>query len=203
MAPPRSRKGFANVGTDGSASGEVSDSDGQRPAQPAAKKTKAGAAIADKKIGGGKKHEARKGKGNKWCRGCKAWLALEAFATNQGLHFACKSARENLQRIAKRQKQLAWFYEAEGDDDKFAVMIANYADRTSFDAATEKRGRTKLMCSTLKTAVEASTELIKDDVGEMMCEIEFIDWSKTPKGGMLDPLAAKTKWDSMVQMKKA
>lgn len=82
-------------------------------------------------------------------------------------------------------------------------MIANYADRTPLDAAAGKRGRTKIMCSTLKTVVEASTELIKDDVGEMMCEIEFIDWSKTPKGGMLDPLAAKTKWDSMVHMKKA
>ena len=54
------------------------------------------------------------------------------------------------------------------------------------------------MCAVLKVVIEAATELIKDDVGEMMCEPEFLDWCKTPKGGLLDTTSAKLKWDEML-----
>ena len=149
-------------------------------------------------VGRGK---ARAQKGKKWCRGCATWLPMELFAENQALHFACKGARDNVQRIARRQKMLDWFASVEADDNKLMAMIANYNDRTPIDPQTGKRVRAKIVCAVLKTAIEAATELLKDDVGEMMCEPEFIDWSKTPKGGMLDVNAAKLKWNDMMKNK--
>lgn len=62
-----------------------------------------------------------------------------------------------------------------------------------------KRCRTKIVCQTLQTATEAATELVKNDVGEMMCEPEFLEWCKTPRGGMLDPGSGKSKWDELVK----
>ena len=141
-------------------------------------------------------------KGKKYCRGCVTWLPMDHFAVNQSLHFNCKQARDNLYRIAQRQEQLEWFQATEADDTKFNLLLINYNERCPMDPSSRKRARGKIVCLSLKTVIEAATELIKDDVGEMMHELEFIDWRKTPKGGMLDPVQAKRKWDDLVEDKR-
>ena len=143
------------------------------------------------------RHLPRQYKGMNWCRGCQLWHTIADFACNQSLCFECKRNRDNLQRIAVRQKQADWFAAAETDDMKLAMMLCNYNERCPVDT-DGTRARGKVCCAQLKQVLEASDEVIKDDVGEMMCEPEFIEWSKTAKGGMLDPSAAKLKWGSML-----
>ena len=134
------------------------------------------------------------------CRGCKQYKPLAEFAQNQALDFSCKAKRDNLQRIAKRQKMLDWFTEMEADDDKLSIMLGNYEERCPLDTATGIRTRGKIVCAVLKQVVEAATEVLRDDIGEMMCEPEYLEWSKTPRGGMLDPMQAKRRWDDMVEL---
>lgn len=192
-------QGETATGTPGKNRGKHGAGGGGAPPS-AAKDPKRG---RPKEAAGAGRHKPRGKSGKKWCRGCSSWLPCEQFAINQNLHFSCKTARDNLYRIAQRQNMTEWFRSVEADDTKFVMALANYNDRTPADPKTGKRSRCKIVCASLKTAIEAATEVVKDDVGEMMCEPEFLEWSKTPRGGMLDVSAAKLKWEEMVRNKSA
>ena len=42
---------------------------------------------------------------------------------------------------------------------------------------------------------------MKDDVGDMMCEEEYMYFAKTPRGGKLTPLEAQVEWKRMDSLK--
>ena len=187
-------------------SADAAVDDTARARSPAAKAAPSPAGAAKKgagaRISTTQRHKAAGGaKGKRWCRGCKCWKLSTEFAANQALDFGCKRNRENLYRIAKRQKMLDWFSKCEADDQQFFVMLNNYVDRCPMEQESGKRARGKIVCAVMKQVVEAATETLHDDVGEMMCEPEFVEWSKTPRGGMLDSIQAKRRRDDMVVSK--
>ena len=49
---------------------------------------------------------------------------------------------------------------------------------------------------------EARTEVLKDDVGDMMDEEAFLEFCCSKKGGNLSYGAAKLKWQTMVENRK-
>ena len=72
----------------------------------------------------------RAGQGSKYCRGCKKQLPITDFAVNQDLHFGCKSVRDALYKMAKRQKQEEWFQSVLYDDEKLALLITRFMEVT-------------------------------------------------------------------------
>ena len=139
--------------------------------------------------------------GKKYCRGCGCSLPADQFALNQNLHFECKKARDNVWKLAKRQNSLGWFQQVEQDEERFAQLLTRYKQQSSAgDSGGKSKGKFSL--AAVKESWQASTQVLTDDVGEMMCEEEYFDFARTIKGGKHSSTQAKLKWDSMVSDKK-
>ena len=166
------------------------------------KSSKAEDQPASNKNTAGGRHKGANGKGKRFCRGCQTNLPVDQFALNQTLHFACKKARDCVYKIAKRQNMIGWFQEVEQDEDRFVLLLKRYKDRMPEAEGGGRKANTKFNLAALKETWEASTGVFKDDVGEMMCAEEFMEFSRTCKGGKLTMIQAKLKWDSMKADKK-
>ena len=124
----------------------------------------------------GVRHQARPGNNKRYCRLCKGWQSNDMFSNNQAVDMNCKKVRDNLYKMAQRQKLVPWFKDIEADDDKMYSLVQSYQYKCPAaappDAAssTGSKARARFNLAQYHEIYEASTECIKDDVGEMMCE---------------------------------
>ena len=113
----------------------------------------------------------------------------------------CKSARDNLYNIAVRQGKVEWFREIEMDEERFASLIQVYKDRCPCDPETGKRkggrGANKFCLMQYSKEFETSTEIAKADDLSMICYTEFLEFSRTVRGGRLSSTDAEAKWNYM------
>ncbi len=148
--------------------------------------------------GGGAGGAGNNQKNKRWCRGCRKWLPPEEFAANQTYHFVCKRMRDNISKACARQNESEWFKLIEQDDMKFHELLTEYNKRNpECDQGKGKRAKGKLVVAMLKRIVETSSEILRDDVGELMTKDEFIEWSVTLKGGRRTATEACHVWDEM------
>jgi hypothetical protein len=137
----------------------------------------------------------------KFCRGCKKVLPVEKFAINQALHVNCKQICDNLRGMAKRQGHLDWFQNIYQDDKMLQSIIASYETRCPTQGdGTRKKAPFKL--AEFREAYETSTEVIKDDIGRMMDEEDFVKFATTDRKPRLTMQHAKTEWEHMKDTKK-
>ena len=68
----------------------------------------------------------RTGAGTKFCRGCGEMRPITDFAANQDLHYVRKSAKDALSKMAKRQKQEAWWEGLVHDDERLKVLVKRF-----------------------------------------------------------------------------
>ena len=136
--------------------------------------------------------------GKKYCRGCGSHRPLTEFAVNQDLHFECKRAKDALSKMASRRKDAVWFQDVCSDDAKLRNIIAAYRSQSA-SGTSGKQSRFNF--AQYKEVTSSSASAIKDSVGEMMSEEEFIEFSKSIKGGKLSTCRAKLTWDNMVKTK--
>jgi hypothetical protein len=132
------------------------------------------------------------GKSKFFCRGCKSQVKAELYALTHRLCLKDKRALDNLRGFAARQGKKEWLLSVEQDEERLCKLLAVYHQRCPEKDAGGKRG--KFIMAEYIEEYEASTEILKDDVGEMMEEEEFIEFCKTVKGGKLTFAQAQTKW---------
>lgn len=135
------------------------------------------------------RHQGRSGDGKKYCRGCGKKKNISLFAANQTLDMDCKKHRDNLYKYAQRQGDDQWFKESESNDEKLQEMVAMMVDR-----GRSSNPKAKIILAQVKQRIEASAEVLSDEVGEMMDLEAYAEFAATAKGGRLSMAAANLKW---------
>jgi hypothetical protein len=160
----------------------------EKPVKP--KRAAAGKASLNRKASAG---AAKGGEGKRFCRGCaKFWLS-DKFPANRNLHLDCQRAKDSLHNMARRHGQANWFHEVECDDARFQALIAVFKG-IQLQSSSAK---SKFALAVFAQSKSSSTNIIHEDVGEMMWEESFITFAATAKGGKLNPKQAKLEWDQM------
>ena len=155
---------------------------------------------APKRTPGPSKAGKKKGKDLRYCRACGEFKPNDEFPLTHNWCEPCKKAMNNLTNFAKRQGQDDWWKECQQCESRFQTVVATYKKRCPDTGTGGRRGTFSL--AEYKEEFETSTEILKDDVGEMMNEEEFMDYCKTCKGGKLTTAAAALKWLTMKDNKK-
>ena len=116
----------------------------------------------------------------------------------------CKQILDNLRGLAKRQGQEQWFDSIYHDDAKLVELVAAYAARCPKGPKTGRRksGGAKFKLAEFRAIHEASVEVLKDDVGKMMDEEDFLKWATTDRMPKLSLAGAKAEWDKNDQNEK-
>ena len=106
----------------------------------------------------------------------------------------CKRSRDNLYKMVVRSGDVEWFKSTESDDGRFSQLLSVY-DRIAPVLKDGKRGRSKFSFATYKESYETTTEIIQDQVAEMMDKSEFMQHGMS-KGWSKELTLAK--WQHMV-----
>ena len=139
------------------------------------------------------RHKAGDRKGSKWCRGCHKIQGLSCFALNQVVCFLCKSRLDNIQKQAKRQKQLDWFEEARADPKRLKRMLDRYGSAVE---ESQKSGLKRPRWSTIQYKESIRTETGTDvfEEGLMMWRSQALGFWRSVDGGEASEEEAKDMW---------
>ena len=129
--------------------------------------------------------------GTKYCRGCGKWKPLDQFAINQDLDFECKSIKDRLYGMAKRQGQLDWFTATVHNDERFLVVM-----RAARMKLIVNKSRMRFDVAQYKECFESTTEVLVDDQGEMMTEDEWVEYATSKRTGRLTATQAQAQWQN-------
>lgn len=114
---------------------------------------------------------------------------------HQDVHWECKNIQDSLRKMAKRQHEQDWWTSVQHDDLKLAAVIKRYKIQTADTRSSAKKGAFQI--AAYKQVYEAADEILKDGVGEMMDETQFIShMMQRPSEKMTAP-QAKVAWDAM------
>ena len=129
----------------------------------------------------------------KFCRGCGKLKPIVEFAINQSLDFECKSTRDKVYNIAKRQGELVWFHECTHNDTRFQILLATFKVKMAGQTAKQ----VPFVVARYKEVMETAQSLVIDDVGEMMSEEEYVDYLLSKRTNKCNALEATNQWKAM------
>ena len=151
-------------------------------------------------VGEKKVKKNKDGRGTRYCRACGKFKKSDEFPAAHSICWEDKRALDNLAGYAKRQNKKEWFAKVKMDETRLQKLIKTYHEKCPESGNAGSRG--KFFCAEYSETHEASTEVLTDEVGEMMFEDEFLDWCRTLKGGRLSSTAAQLKWNDMKEHPK-
>ena len=143
------------------------------------------------------------------CRGCQREQPVSRFAANQVLDFDCKRIRDNLWKIAKRSHELKYFEEIEQDPVRFKRLLIAYdkccpQQVIANGKVVRNKGKkeSKFTMAWFKSTFEATVEVSRDTIGQMMTFEEFQEWGMSLAGKKRKtPQQSIAEWQVMVDNK--
>ena len=147
--------------------------------------------------------EATKGgKSKRTCRACKRVQDISEFAANQANCMECKRSLDVIAKKARKAGKQEWFLRVKADGGKLTQMVSSYNKAV---AEANKAGNKKAAWSVVNymEEVKASSKVRNVDKGKMMWEDQAIEFWQTAAGGSYSKMAARSKWDAMVENKEA
>ena len=124
-------------------------------------------------------------------RGCTMWFAPADMATNMALCWSDKYKLDNIYRIARSQGRMEWYKEMRGSDVSLQMCLAEYSNRT---VQSGSQRPTRAMTFQALESVSASTAIIIEEAGKMMCERQYMAFADSFDGGKLTETQAKNQW---------
>lgn len=191
--------------SDGGTKGNPSKSGRKRgrSQEPSGGRAKSKAKPRAKRPDRHKAGEASKGgKSKRTCRACKRVQDISEFAANQANCMECKRSLDVIAKKARQAGKQEWFQKVKADSDKLTKMVTSYNKAV---AEANKAGNKKAAWSVVNyiEEVKAASKVRNIDQGQMMWEDQAIEFWQTAAGGSYSKMAARSKWDVMVDNKEA
>ena len=116
---------------------------------------------------------------------------MDQFMQNQDLDFVCKRTKDSLAKMAQRQGQEAWFASVVHDDSRLQRAIK------AFNVRNRNKARGNFPIAQYKETFETYSEVLVDEVGEMMTEDEWVEYSSKRTVDRLSITDAQLSWKGM------
>lgn len=181
--PPKGGKGKGRGGKGrGTAQPAAGEDDTSSQTTPAAKTRTSGK-------GGGAKFRV--------CKGCWVKIPVSDLAPNFPGCWKCKSALDNINRLAMKQgaKAIAFVKKQREDPDACHQMVMNYLEHCP-ESNEGGKGRKRGQWSVTKyqERITAGSGIIRDRLGEMMPKKLYLEFAKTARGGGKSDEQAESQW---------
>lgn len=113
-------------------------------------------------------------RGQRRCRGCRKNKKAGDLSTWQALCLVCKKVRDCVYNHCKCQGQLEWFQTTEPDEDKFPQLLSVHDKMNPVCKDIGQRAKGKFSVLLEKEIYECTIDVIRDSVGRMMTNDEFV-----------------------------
>jgi len=145
-----------------------------------------------------KRGDCRKRKDRKgflWCPGCKKSHPASSFSLNQRVEMECKRLLDRVYNQAQTQGETKWLSEQKTSDEKLFRMLDHYRNiLVSTEDPKQQKFSVAHYMESFKT--QQGVEFLGE--GQMMWQVQAIDFWKSPAGGSMSQLDAEAKWDDWV-----